>query len=784
MASEATATEEQSAMSRAVELARRLPGTITVTVVVLVVGALTGALWNPAEESGLVDRWGWGLDAFADGHWINLLAGAAIAPEPWMYALILGTFCVGGGFLELRYGTVRMLLAVLGTHIVAVLGTALLLLGLGALGVGWAETLAHVPDVGLSNGGFGALGAATAGMPLLWRRRVRLVGSLYCIAMILYAAEIWDFTHAIAFWAGLLIGPWIVGRAREPFDWRFGPQEVRDTAAVILAFGGLHQLLTRIWPGEGGILEFGGTADDAGLTTLGLVGSAVISLAFAYALHRGRRGAWWFVVVLTVLALLASLLVVAVGEGTPSIVLDLALDAALLVLLIGWRRHFAVKADRASRRTVWRRGLLTVAGLMTFTVVAIMALGSQLDPEPTLGTAIGEAAVRVFGGTTGIEGTTALSRTLLSAIGVVWFTAFAIFLVGLLLASRRHTTDEAVRDRFEAIQRETEAMTSIGYMTRWDGIDHWVSEEGTAALGFKQVGGTAIVLSDPVGRTADLPAAHAEFADFCRSRGWRLAYFAVSDEARLRLEDAGWRAIQVAEDTVVRLPDLEFKGKAWQDVRSAINRAKREGVTMRTFRFGDAPRGIKDQLEAISAQWAGDKSLPEMGFTLGDLREADDPNVEMHVAVDEDGTVHGMTSWLPVYRDGDVVGWTIDIMKRRLDDGVMSGVMEFLIAESAVAFKEAGYEFISLSAAPLSYSGEVEGTVERLLDILADKMEPYYGFTSLERFKAKFKPEHRPLYLMYPDEAQLPALTLAILRAYLPDATAGDLVKAAVTRPD
>ncbi|WP_062382675.1 bifunctional lysylphosphatidylglycerol flippase/synthetase MprF [Demequina iriomotensis] len=775
-----TPRSEPSPLASAWELVRRVPGTITVTVLVLAVGALTGALWTSAESSGLVDRWGWGVDEFADGRWLNLLAGAAIAPAPWMYVLILGTFCIGGGFLELRYGTVRMLIAVIGTHVAAVLGTAALLLGLGALGVGWAETLAHVPDVGLSNGGFGALGAATAGMPLLWRRRVRLVGLLYCVAMILYAAEIWDFTHGMAFAVGILIGPWIVGRERERLDWRFGTQEVRDTAAILLAFGGLHQLLTRIWPGQGGILEFGGAADDAGVTTLGLVGGAVVSLAFAYALHKGRRGAWWVVTVLSALTVLASLLV----DLTPSVVLDVILDAALLALLIGWRRCFAVKASKANRRRVWRRGLLTVAGLVTFTVVAIMALGDQIDPEPTLGYAIGEALLRVFGLSSGLEGTTTLARTLLSGIGIVWFVAFAIFLASLLLASRQHSTDEAVRDRYIALQRGTASMTSIGYMTRWEGIDHWISDDGEAGVGFRQVGSTVIVLSDPVGTAEGVPAAHAEFADFCRSRGWRLAYFAVSEAQRAVLEREGWRAIQVAEDTVIRLPELAFTGKAWQDVRSAINRAKREGITMRTVRFADAPRGLKDQMEAISAQWAGDKSLPEMGFTLGDLREADDPNVEMHLAVDADGTVHGMTSWLPVYRDGDVVGWTIDIMKRRLDDGVMSGVMEFLIAQSAVEFKEAGYEFISLSAAPLSYSGEIEGSVERLLDVLADKMEPYYGFTSLERFKAKFKPEHRPLSLMYADEAQLPAIALAILRAYLPDATAADLVKAAVSRPD
>lgn len=776
----AASSTEASPVTAALDLLRRVPGTLAITAAMLLVGALTGALWSSAAESGLVERWGWGVEAFGDGQVHTILTGVMIAPEPWMYALILATFCVGGGYLELRYGTWRMLLAVLGTHIASVLAVAALFGLLSFTEIDWVEELSRARDVGLSNGGFGAVGAMTAGMPLLWRRRVRLVGSLYCLAMILYAGVIWDFTHAAAFWIGIAIGPWIVGRSREPWMWRFGAQEVRDTTAVLLLFGSLHGLVTRIWPGQGGILEFGSIDDHPEVTTLALVGSAVLAATFAYALHHGRRGAWWIVLISTALASVAYALV----PMSPSHAMDLALDLALLVLLLGWRRHFSVKGDRANRRRVWRRGLLTVAGLMTFTVVAIMALKSQITPEPALGTAIGEAIVRVFGGTTGMEGTTTVARALLGGIGILWFTAFALFMASLLLVSRRHETEESTRERFIALQQQTSGMTSIGYMARWDGIAHWISEDGTMGVGFRQVGNTVIVLSDPAGDPEDLRRNYSEFRDFCRSRGWRLAYFGVSERVRAELTETGMNSIQVAEDTVVRLPDLEFRGKAWQDVRSAINRAKREGVSMRVVRFPEAPRGMKDQLEAISAQWAGDKSLPELGFTLGDLPEADDPNVEMHIAVDEDGTVHGMTSWMPVYRDGFVVGWTIDIMKRRLDDGVMSGVMEFLIAESAVQFKADGYEFLSLSAAPLSYSGEVEGSVERLLDILADRMEPYYGFTSLERFKAKFKPEHHPLYLAYPDELELPAVALGILRAYLPDATAADLVKAAVSKPD
>ena len=54
-------------------------------------------------------------------------------------------------------------------------------------------------------------------------------------------------------------------------------------------------------------------------------------------------------------------------------------------------------------------------------------------------------------------------------------------------------------------------------------------------------------------------------------------------------------------------------------------------------------------MHAICEQWVGDKGLPEMGFTLGGVEEALDPEVVVGLAVDADRTVHGVTSWMPVY---------------------------------------------------------------------------------------------------------------------------------------
>ena len=61
--------------------------------------------------------------------------------------------------------------------------------------------------------------------------------------------------------------------------------------------------------------------------------------------------------------------------------------------------------------------------------------------------------------------------------------------------------------------------------------------------------------------------------------------------------------------------------------------------------------------------------------------------------------------------------------------------------------------------------------LQRLLDMIADTMEPAYGFQSLLQFKAKFQPVYQPLYLTYPDPAALGSIATAIGRAYMPHLT-------------
>jgi lysylphosphatidylglycerol synthetase-like protein (DUF2156 family) len=270
------------------------------------------------------------------------------------------------------------------------------------------------------------------------------------------------------------------------------------------------------------------------------------------------------------------------------------------------------------------------------------------------------------------------------------------------------------------------------------------------------------------------------FVDVQEQLGQQPCLFSVTQEVADWAAERGYQVVQVAEEAVIDLPDLEFRGKAWQDVRTALNRAGKEGIVYREGRLAEMPRGLQTQVRAISELWVSDKGLPEMGFTLGGVDEALDPETLVGLAVDSDATVHGVTSWLPVFEPGGTTrGWTLDVM-RRLPDGFRP-VTEFLIASACLAFQEQGAQLVSLSGAPLAHAAgkdERLGGIERLLDTLGEAMEPLYGFRSLESFKQKFQPRQVPLFMVFRDEAALPRIGVALTKAYLPGTS---LTEVAVT---
>ncbi|EFV92124.1 hypothetical protein ES5_07494 [Dietzia cinnamea P4] len=377
--------------------------------------------------------------------------------------------------------------------------------------------------------------------------------------------------------------------------------------------------------------------------------------------------------------------------------------------------------------------------------------------------------------------------------GLLWIGEAVLLVVGrgaFGVRIRQRVTGSGVHSD-EVVDRVRELIrrhggSTMSWMITWQPMNYFFGGsrddaigEPDGVVGYRMHVGTIIALADPVADPADRDTLLTSFVDFAEAQAAVPCLFSVSGETAERMRAHGWRALQIAEDTIMDLPDLEFSGKKWQKIRTAMNKATKSGTTFVSGLLREQPASVLAQVREISEQWVGDKELPEMGFTLGTVEEALDDDVRIALAVDAEGVVQAALSWLPVYRggpDGGVRGWTLDLMRKRNGPGA-NNMVEFLIARSALQFKEEGADYVSLSGAPLARSGDDDevAVLDRGLDLLGQALEPYYGFRSLHHFKSKFNPRIEPVYLCFRDEADLPRIGVAIGRAYLPGATTRQL---------
>lgn len=424
--------------------------------------------------------------------------------------------------------------------------------------------------------------------------------------------------------------------------------------------------------------------------------------------------------------------------------LDFAIDTVVILLIANGLRR--------GRRWAWVLGIiLAVFNVLTAAVIVIGIIVTSEERVESV-----------------IDGETELAI----ASGILWLLMliYLIWVRGAFRARRRSVIGQQPAPTVDDVKAmlRADGGGTLSWMTTWDGNSYARTSNGIVA--YQRRAGVALALADPLGPEATRAASVGEFIRTAEHAGLVPCFFSA-DEATRAAVPATWRSLVVADDTIVDLPGLEFTGKQWNSVRSSLNRAGREDMTFRMTRLADESWGVRQQLRAISEMWVGDKGLPEMGFTLGTLVEAEDPEVRLALAIAPSGDVDGFLSWLPVYgAEGSVRGWTLDLMRRR--EGGFGPVMEFLIGSSARLFSEEGAEIMSLSGAPLAHDYPPDaGVIATLSDKLAEMLEPVYGFRSLHRFKQKFHPRYETMYLLYRDESDLTRIGGALTRAFLPDAT-------------
>ncbi|MEV4558176.1 DUF2156 domain-containing protein [Kitasatospora sp. NPDC049285] len=788
---------------------RAAPLTLTLLAGLWTLGAATGGLAHGPSEA-LLAHVGVGLPTLAEGRWWTPLSSLLWCSGAGSYVFTSLLLLLVGPAAERRLGRVRTLAVLVGGQLAGTLaGTCLVAAG-SLADEPWTASVADQTAVGPGVGVFALAAVLGYRLTALWRRRLHLLVLLVPLVTTLYVGHLQSVQRFAAALIGLAAGA-LLSRDRPRLrTHRSSHSETRVLVALCLVAAALGPLVAALYDNASGPLntfselyfshrlspeEVADTclmsvhdcarahAVERIFDTPGRLMAALfpaLLMVLADGLRRGLRLTWRIAVATELLwvALLGWLYLDAGpsgGDEAPYFAEAMLLPLLTLGLLLATRQRFRLRlADRAVRRLGVAIGGAALAASAAYAGGGVM-VADQFEPGANLRRLLHGLPAQFL--PPAYNDLTPDYPIAVGRVAVLLETycglAFWVVTLGALLVAFRQPvmrSDAAAAARARALLTAHGGGT-LSFITTWDGNHYWFDEEGRAAVAYRVHGTVALTAGDPFGAEDARERAVAGFARYCDARGWTPCFFSVSPQTRAAAARLGWRSVQVAEDTLVALPELAFTGRKWQDIRTALNKAGRQGITAEWLVYREAPRGVREQIREISEEWVSAKGLPEMGFTLGGLEELDDPEVRVLVAVDEQGVVHGLTSWMPVHENGVPVGWTLDFMRRRSDG--FRGVNEFLIASAALGFKAEGARFLSLSGSPLARSGPSEGPtgLQRLLDWASQRLEPVYGFRSLLAFKSKFQPEYRPMYMAYPDPAALPSISRAIGKAYLPHLT-------------
>ena len=514
-----------------------------------------------------------------------------------------------GVLLERLLGTRRWL----ATAVVSCAGGIVLAQALypliGRVWDAWSPYLIHAPIQGISLPIAGLVAASTSVMRPSWRRRTRLATFAVLIVSAAVTGTVGALARLGAGVIGLIMGI-VLERGQQSAPSQELPRRVeRELVAFLVACWAVSCALAVVSNAAGPLADarYGLTPailpKDAVIypvEQLLMCMPALLQLVLADGLRRGRRSAAFGTIALQIfLGVCAALfaLVEKIGEQLPEsgstttqllhswlrsghLLVPLLLNIVVISLVVWTRRRFTL----GSRPGVIRRAVvawvLTLLGGAVLTVAGGLLMSHDFSPYATWPALLETYVSYLLPISTGgimsliVEPLTPLAYLLTAWVPVlVWLLTILWVWLAQSAPARTRVSD---REELVDLVRSRGAGT-LGWMLTWQGNEAWVNEAGTAGFSYRPSRDVALTVGDPAADDADVAQAVRDFADFATDAGLIPALYSVHAPAMEAARDMGWTIMQVAEESVLDLPDLAFRGKAYQDVRTALNHANKAG---------------------------------------------------------------------------------------------------------------------------------------------------------------------------------------------------------------
>lgn len=281
------------------------------------------------------------------------------------------------------------------------------------------------------------------------------------------------------------------------------------------------------------------------------------------------------------------------------------------------------------------------------------------------------------------------------------------------------------------------------------------SPSGASFLAYRVRGRRWIAMGEPAGLKAERRELLWSFAEMADSYGGAAVFYSVSEEVLGDLATMGLAVRKVGETAVIDTQAFSLEGKPKQNLRTAVNRAEREGASFEMLPPGSAGP-LAGELKAVSDAWLAMHEGTEKAFSLGRFDPAYLDLTPLAV-VRQEGRVVAFANLLTAPDEA-----AVDLMRHRPD--APPGVMDYLFIRCAQWAKAQGLSRFDLGMAPLAglEDRRIAPVFARVGALVFDEGGALYGFQGLRSYKAKFAPDWRPRFIAAPVSTPLPLALLDV----------------------
>jgi lysyl-tRNA synthetase class 2 len=446
---------------------------------------------------------------------------------------------------------------------------------------------------------------------------------------------------------------------------------------------------------------------------------------------------------------------------------QLILSSGLLIALVIWRKEFYAVSDPTTKLAPLVGFLYAIAvAVITGIFIIYFRHGDQLKA----GNSFWDVILTVVEGMVGVTGPAQFTSDRITDVVGVTLATLGLFtlVVPLWLFFRRvapqpKETPEDMELILKLIKHDTD-QDSLGYFaTRSDKSVIW-TENKKAGIAYRVQNGVMLASGDPFGEYSLWPEVIEKFLAEAKMHAWTPAVMGASDlGGEVWVEHADMLAIDIGDEAIIVVKDFTLEGRPMANVRQMVNRIKRKGYSTWSKRWSELTIDEKNELKILAKKWR--YGVAERGFSMSMDRfgEKFDDNCLVSVAVLE-GKIKGFLYFVPWCDD------RISLDRMMREKNIDPGVTELLIADTVEFARGHGITHISLNFAAFRSlferaekisAGPIVRTTRNTIRFFSN----WFQVESLYRFNAKFQPEWRTRYVLYPKSKDLVTVAWAALRA-------------------